>query len=239
MLGNASVRSANGKATERVVKTRDLEAIKAFERGMQVAVREIQLAHSVADLQKAEKSLAEQQKAVHDRIDPMIPLFVIPERHAIVENIRNLIDRYAAEAKAIVEVKSKAVAQKSKGGPDALAGVTALNADAERISRERTLPIVADVEATIEKMNKLLTHDAEQDLSIAQQEMSSSERTGLVVGFATILILVGSALFGAMTIGKPLRKMAGVLVDLTNDRVVDVLVSAATRSAILPKPQKS
>ena len=54
MLGNASVRKANGKATERVIKTRDLEAIKASERGMQVAVREIQLAHSVVDLQKAE-----------------------------------------------------------------------------------------------------------------------------------------------------------------------------------------
>jgi methyl-accepting chemotaxis protein len=71
-------------------------------------------------------------------------------------------------------------------------------------------------------MNKLLTHDAEQGIASAKQEMSSSELTGSVVGFATIAILLGSALFGAMTIGKPLRKMAGVLVDLTNDRVVDV-----------------
>jgi methyl-accepting chemotaxis protein len=228
MLGNASVRGATGKATERVVKTRDLEAIKAFERGMQLAVRDIRLAHSVADLQKAEKSLAEQQKAVHDRIDPMIPLFVIPERHAIVESIKTLIDRYAAEAKAIVDVRSKAIAQEAeaKGAAGAMASVTALNADAERIARERTLPIVTEVEATIEKMNKLLTHDAEQGIVTAKQEMSSSERTGLVVGFVTIVILIGSALFGAMTIGKPLRKMAGVLVDLTNDRVVDVPYAA-------------
>ena len=56
----------------------------------------------------------------------------------------------------------------------------------------------------------------------ATAEMTQSERIGLAVGAAVVLALIGSAVFGFISIGKPLRKMAGVLVDLTNDRIVDV-----------------
>ena len=153
MMGGASVTRATNKSNERVIKARDLEAIKGFERGMQLAVRDIRLAHSAEELQKAVKSLKAELKAVHGRIDPMIPIFAKPERRAAVEKIKNLIDHYAEETKAIVNGRSEAIALMAKGTAEAKAGATKLNADAERIARERTLPIVAQVEDGIEKMN--------------------------------------------------------------------------------------
>ena len=45
LMGGASVGRATDKSNERVIKARDLEAIKAFERGMQLAVRDIRNSH--------------------------------------------------------------------------------------------------------------------------------------------------------------------------------------------------
>ncbi len=58
MSGNAQVRRAVNKSTERMIKARDLEAIKAFERGMQVAARDIGLAPTDVGMNKALKALA-------------------------------------------------------------------------------------------------------------------------------------------------------------------------------------
>jgi len=59
-----------------------------------------------------------------------------------------------------------------------------LNADAQRIARERTLPIAAQLESGIEKMSKLLTDDAAAGYERSVSVMASSEIAGAAVGFA-------------------------------------------------------
>ena len=56
--------------------------------------------------------------------------------------------------------------------------------------------------------------------------MARAERLDLVIGVAVIIILIGSAVFGVLGIAKPLTRIASVLGDLTNDRIVDVPYAA-------------
>ncbi len=222
MMGNAAVRGANETANAQQHIARDLQAAKASERGMQVAVRDIRLANTAEDLQKAVKFLEDRQQASHKWIDPLVAKLRVPENRALMEKAKGLVDSYVAGAKDIAAVRGEAVALQAKGTPEAAARAATLNADAQRIARERTLPIVAELESIIEKIDGIASGLAEKEVTNAEQSMASSEHIGLVVGFAAIVVLIGSAVFGAMTIARPLSKMAAVLNELTNDRIVEV-----------------
>jgi methyl-accepting chemotaxis protein len=52
--------------------------------------------------------------------------------------------------------------------------------------------------------------------------IASSERVGGIGAVIVVLILIGSAVFGNFSIARPLRRIASVLGDLTNDRIVEV-----------------
>ena len=88
--------------------------------------------------------------------------------------------------------------------------------------RESALPMADEMEKLL---SELVTSSKElstrQDAAVAEI-MSSTERIGLGVGIAAVLILIGSAAYGALAIAKPLRKMAHVLTALTKDHTVEV-----------------
>ena len=226
MMGNSAVRSASEIATLQQHLAHDIEAAKVAERGMQLGVRDIRLARTSEDLQRAIKALEEEQKIAHKWLDPLPPKLRVPENRARVEKLIELADRYVAAAKDIAKVKSEAIALEAKGGADTMSRIAALNEQAVRIARERTLPIVAEIDELITKVADIAGDLATKEIARANDEMASAERLGLAVGVAVVLLLIASAVFGAMTIARPLSKMAGVLVELTNDRIVDVPYTA-------------
>jgi methyl-accepting chemotaxis protein len=228
MSGNAQVSRAVNKSTERMIKARDLEAIKAFERGMQVAARDIGLATTDVGMNKALKLLAAELVSVHNRIDPMISLFVQPERRAAIENIKKLADRYATETRNMAKTKADALTLMMKGSVEAEAEAEGLNQEVDRVRQEVMQPIVVQLEDGIGKMIGVLTHDAEKGVAAAGQTMSSSEHLELAVGVAAILILIGSALFGAVSIARPLRALLAPLHQVEGGNF-DVVVPGAGR----------
>lgn len=121
-------------------------------------------------------------------------------------------------------VKRKAVALQAGGTLDAegTKQVAQFNEQAERIASERTLPLAAKAEETTNAAVDFAKERARQSTELANQVTESAARIGMAIGALAVIILIGAAVFGALAIGKPLRKMAGVLVELTNDRIVDV-----------------
>jgi methyl-accepting chemotaxis protein len=222
MMGNAAVGSANEIANLQQHIARDLLAAKASQRGMQVGVRDIRLANTAEDLQKFVKFVEDRLKATHQYLDPIVAKLRVPENKALIEKAKGLADSYAAGAKDIAAVREEAIALQAKGTPEAAARVTALNAEAQRIARERTLPITAELQSIIEKVELVATALADKEIANATAQMTSSERIGLMIGLIAAAVLIASAIFGAMSIARPLGKIAGVLNELTNDRIVDV-----------------
>ena len=221
--GNSAVKSANEAAALQQHLSHDLLAAKVVERGMQISVRDVRLARTSQDLESAVKTLETRTKAGHQRIDPLISSFRDPENRTRAERLKNLFDQYFAGAKEIAALKTQMIDLQSRASAaDVASRIADLDAQAVRIARERTLPLVAEIEKLIEQIEEETTKVAKEEAEKAVAEMASAERMGLIIGGLAALVLIGSAIFGARSIAAPLRKMASVLNELTNDRIVEV-----------------
>ncbi|MDP2297648.1 MAG: methyl-accepting chemotaxis protein, partial [Pseudolabrys sp.] len=214
MMGNASVRAANNTAVTQQHISNNLQAAKASERGMQISVRDIRLAQSDADMKRALGQLETWQKASHQYIDTLIQSLRVPENRTLMEKAKSLVDDYVAASKQIAAVRSEAITAQAQTTTEAQARAASLNGEAQRIARERTLPMVAELEKNIDQVAGVASNLAEREVANAAQSMTSSERIGLVVGFVAIVILIGSAVFGALTIAKPLKALVKPLEDV-------------------------
>ncbi len=88
--------------------------------------------------------------------------------------------------------------------------------------KERTGPARAQIDAIVPKVMEAADKAAETAQAEVDDETTRSGRIGLAaIGFV-VVILIGSAVFGSVSIARPLRRMAGVLGELTNDRIVEV-----------------
>jgi methyl-accepting chemotaxis protein len=228
MLGSAAVRSSIETAVRQALLTQSALDAKASLRGLQVGVRDIRLARSADDLAKAMTYLHAREASATKCLNEAGQLSRKAETNEKLNAIKASVTQYVAGAKEIAAVKTEIMALRSKRSDSAELTTEAANQIAildERaiaIARDRTLPIAAQMDeqtnAIAETVKKAMTTSADG----AAQEISSSGHLGLGVGAIVILVLIGSAVFGAFSIAKPLRKMASVLVELTNDRIVDV-----------------
>jgi len=81
-----------------------------------------------------------------------------------------------------------------------------------RVQLDKLIPIAVD---SADKV-------AQAEQAAVAAEMTQSGRIGFAAAGFVVLVLIGSAVFGSLSIARPLRRMAGVLGELTNDRIVEV-----------------
>lgn len=211
MSGNAAVKSADAIAeAQTYIEVRLLDA-KSSVNGMQIGVRDIRLAPAAANLQTAVKYLEGHHQTARGALDAAISKARLPENRERMEKVRGLIDQYFAGGKEIAAVRSEAL--QLTGASDAAARITTLNEQAARIAREKTLPLAAELEGLIAKTAATAEAAAKKELAHAAEEMSSAERLNMVVGGLAVLLLIGTAVFGTVTIARPLV----VLVQPIND----------------------
>jgi methyl-accepting chemotaxis protein len=88
--------------------------------------------------------------------------------------------------------------------------------------KERTGPARAQIDAIVPKVMEAADATAQAAQAEVDDETTRSGRIGLAAIAFVVVILIGSAVFGSVSIARPLRRMAGVLGELTNDRIVEV-----------------
>ena len=224
VTGNSAVRTAVGKAAFQQRMAHDLEFVRVSVRGMEIAVSNLSSAQTKEVAQKATESLMKQLKTAHHWLDPIPSKLPRPEDRALAEKIVMLVDQFAAGAKEIAASKAEAsrLGTKDDLSADDTVRMADLNDKALHIAQDRAQPIALKIDGLLQKMAESTSNLASSDAKSADNEMLSVQRLALAFGAPIILALIGSAVFGIMSIGKPLRKMAGVLVALTNDRIVEV-----------------
>ncbi len=95
---------------------------------MQIGVRDVRLANTPADMQKANGSLNERLTAVNKFADDMAKLSHSSENRARVEKLKGLAADYVKGTQQIVVVRSEAIGLGAPGaGPDAAAQIAKLN----------------------------------------------------------------------------------------------------------------
>jgi hypothetical protein len=206
MHANTAIRDLDARMSGQQTIARDAVEAKASVAGMQVAVRDLRLANSSADLQKAVDNLAARLKSTNHYADEMLKISKSAENRARIEKLKTRAGDYAKGAQQITAVRTEAVA--AAGGADTAAKIAKLNEDVVRIAREVTLPIVAELEPLANQIAEFAKHNVEEQAAQGAREMATAEWESLAIGLGTILLLIGTTVFSFFTIARPMRALS-------------------------------
>jgi methyl-accepting chemotaxis protein len=132
---------------------------------------------------------------------------ILKELEGTVANASVLTTQVAALVSRVPSAMTSAV--------DAVAARNLANKNADPI-RVQLAKFLADFTDTISQQNVALNDNVDATIDKAQTEE-------LMLGALTVLVLVGSAVFGSLGIGKPIRHIAGVLEHLAGgDKSIDI-----------------
>ncbi|MBB4370941.1 methyl-accepting chemotaxis protein [Bradyrhizobium sp. cir1] len=203
LVGNGNVRGSNKAAVVQLELARDAVEAKLAARSMQLAVRDIRLAGNAAELQKAGESLLDRSRALNDIADSMLKLSHSEENRARIQKLKSLSADYLKGAQQNAAIRGEVIALAKTDA----AGAAKLSEEVVRLAREVTLPIAAQLDTITGEIADFAKHKSEEELAAAAQEMSASERLGIVVGICTMLILIGSWLMSFFAIARPIRAL--------------------------------
>jgi methyl-accepting chemotaxis protein len=220
-LGGNDVNTATSNSRVQMdILTRAL-ATKASMRGMQIGVRDIRLATSKDALQNATKYLDDRVKSAHQYADSLPQKSVVPENKARFEKIIALIDNYTAGGKEIAGLQAQIVDLRAKraasSGDEADAILKQINDVQEKVTHivtERTLPMAGESEKLLDEAVAVADKRANLEQDSVDVTVSTTQRTGLIIGLITTALLIGSALFSVFSIARPLRALVAPLAEV-------------------------
>jgi methyl-accepting chemotaxis protein len=217
IYGSMSVNQASETATTQQLLALDLSEAKSNIRILAIQVRDIRLAQENVDIERAVKNLEQRQKTASELILTNIPKVLLPENKERLHKAAKLLDEYVVASKQVAGIRSRVM------GLD-VGSVRLVTADEEaaRLAREKISPLASQLNEAIDKAVENAQQAAKEATAHAQEASASAQQVGLVIGGIVLVIMLGAAVFGSMSIARPLRRMASVLVELTHDRIVDV-----------------
>jgi methyl-accepting chemotaxis protein len=219
--GNIEIRDADARKSAQQAIARDTVDFKASMRGMQIGVRDLRLATSPTDLQKARDYLAARLKSANQFVDDILKLSH-GENRTRIEKLRTIAADYARGAGQIAAVRGEMIAA-SGGGAEAAAKVAKLNEEAVRIAREVTLPLASEIETLANQIINSAKMSVEEQTAQSAQRMAAAERTSMIVGLCTALLLIGTTAFSFFTISRPMRRLSVSMEELAGGNFAVVL----------------
>jgi len=195
-LGDTAVaRQAELARNEQFVTTDLLRAGVALQR-MQIGTREIRLGISEREADEALAGLRENMGNAVSYLQAAVQLCTHAENCARLEKLVKLAKAYA----------------------DTAAEMTALKKDYAEITKplEQVNKIGREINALIDKATSDARTVASQRAAAAAARMTEAAQISYVFGLIVVIILVGAAVFGVLSIGRPIKHIAGVLLQLAN-----------------------
>jgi methyl-accepting chemotaxis protein len=211
IYGSSMVKSANDIAMRQQTTAYLMAELKASLRGLMIGVRDIRLARTSEDLAAAQKYEETRRESAVSGINQVLPKIVAAEQRARVERIKALIDQYIGAAKEIAAVKTESIALIAKRTEANFSEVTARNAalteQADNLAKSKTLPLAAEMESLANQAVEFAEARSKSEVEHAAREMEFAEYLSLGIGSVVILLLIGSAIFGAISIARPLARL--------------------------------
>ena len=195
-LSNASVaQQAEQERAQQFVTADILHAGVGLQR-MQIGTREIRLAISEREADQALAGLQDSMRNAISYLQAAIPLCADVENRKRFEKLIALAENYAGAAAEVVTLKK----------------------DFSEIDKPlaQIASIGKEMDALVEKATAVATDSASQRMAIVTTQMRQAAQISLGFGFFVVVILTGAAVFGVLSIGKPIKKIADVLLHLAN-----------------------
>ena len=92
-----------------------------------------------------------------------------------------------------------------------------------RITREVTLPIVAELEPIANQIAEFAKHNVEEQAAQAAREMATVEWESLALGIGTVVLLIVTSIFSFFTIARPMRALSVSMEELAGGNFAVVL----------------
>jgi methyl-accepting chemotaxis protein len=90
--------------------------------------------------------------------------------------------------------------------------------EANQIYRLGLMPLGREIDDILPMIATMADAASDTAIKHAGQQMTKSSRVGLSVGLFAIMVLIGTAVSGATSIARPIRRIGGVLLDLAEGR---------------------
>jgi methyl-accepting chemotaxis protein len=227
--GNKRVRAANEEVTTQRQIARDAVNARAAVRGMTLAVRDIRLARTMAELESATNSMQAALKSVNEQVADFIRLSRLTENRERIEQTKELATQYATRAMEIVAMRKEAIAINTNrlvdGGlsTESSARISRLDDDAARFAREVTLPIAAKALDAATQAANFAEQRADTVSASVIEEMATAERYSFAVGIGAGLMLMLTCIFSIATIARPMRALSRSMLELADGHFEVVL----------------
>jgi methyl-accepting chemotaxis protein len=212
MSGGADVRKANDTTMRQQGVAQNAAEAKASVRGMQISVRDMALSATLADLQKATEYFTDRQTAALKFIEEMAKLSKSVENREQIAKLSSLIPGYRNGKDQLEAACREAIGLEAKRASEPTAAATAriskLAEEVARIRKEVMLPIGVELEAVASRITEHGKQRSEEARVLAAAEAASVERTSLIAGIATALLLIGTCVFSVFTIARPMRALS-------------------------------
>jgi methyl-accepting chemotaxis protein len=212
MSGGADVRKANDTTMRQQGVAQNAAEAKASVRGMQISVRDMALSATLADLQKATEYFTDREMAALKFIEEMAKLSKSVENRDRIAKLSSLIPGYRNGKDQLEAACREAIGLEAKRASEPTAAATAriskLAEEVARIRKEVMLPIGVELEAVASRITERGKQRSEEARVLAAAEAASVERTSLIAGIATALLLIGTCVFSVFTIARPMRALS-------------------------------
>ena len=146
---------------------------------------------------------------------------------------------YAKGAQQIAAIRTEAIgieAKRSAGSElpaEAIAKIAKLNDEANRIARDVTLPVAAEIESLANKIVDFAKHKVEEENAAAARENVLRRREPLWRSVSpAALLLIGTCVFSIFTIARPMRALSVAMRKLANGNFGVVLPGLGRKDEI-------
>ncbi|HEY6254194.1 MAG TPA: methyl-accepting chemotaxis protein [Xanthobacteraceae bacterium] len=172
-----------------------LRASIALQR-MQIGTREIRLAISEREADQALAGLRESMMQAVGHLQTALRRCAPAENCERLTKLVTAAQDYAATSAEIVALKKD---------------YAEINKPLEKVNK-----VGMEIDALVEKAISVAEALASQRMVVATTRMTETAQVGMGFGIFVIFILTGAGIFGVLSIGRPVRHIAGVLLQLAN-----------------------
>jgi methyl-accepting chemotaxis protein len=234
MIGNGQIREASGNLARNSANALASASSESTVLGIEVAVSSIRLAVTADELKKASDDLSVRDGLALKIADALVQRVKAPAQLLRAQRNRALIDQLFQAAKELAAIKTEVIASRSKDGAGAAdsSASAALDARSATIIRERTLPVIQELETLAQQMENFANANGDKATAEMTEQLTASEHIGMGFAGAAVLVLIGTAFFLFFSIARPVRALTGAMQELAGGKFDIVLPGLGRKDEI-------
>ena len=219
--GGAEVRKASDDAARQQAVAQNAAEAKASVRGMQMGIRDVLLASTPAELEKATQYFADRKASALKFKGEMAKLSHSKENGERIARLGVLVEDLDKGKDQFVAIRKQAIAVEHSA--EATAQLSRFADEIARIRKDVTLPINVEIEALANKITEHGKQSSEAARTTANDTEASVERTSMIAGIALALLLIVTCVFSIFTIARPMRALSVSMEELAGGNFAVVL----------------